>query len=68
LVASGQDLVSVMQAGGWRDPKMPARYTEHLNVMRGGMSRLWRGIDIPAELEARALSALVPNIAGSAES
>jgi site-specific recombinase XerD len=42
LVASGQDLLSVMQAGGWKDPKMPARYTEHLAAMRGGMARLWR--------------------------
>lgn len=42
LVASGQDLLSVMQAGGWKDPKMPARYTEHLAAMRGGMAQLWR--------------------------
>jgi integrase len=41
LVAAGQDLLAVMQAGGWRDPKMPARYTEHLAAMRGGMARLW---------------------------
>ena len=41
LVAAGQDLLSVMQAGGWKDPKMPARYTEHLAAMRGGMARLW---------------------------
>ena len=48
LVASGQDLLSVMQAGGWRDPKMPARYTEHLAAMRGGMARLWgRTVDSP---------------------
>ena len=41
LVAGGQDLLSVMQAGGWKDPKMPARYTEHLAAMRGGMAQLW---------------------------
>jgi integrase/recombinase XerD len=41
LVASGQDLLAVMQAGGWKDPKMPARYTEHLAAMRGGMAQLW---------------------------
>lgn len=41
LVAGGQDLLAVMQAGGWRDPKMPARYTEHLAAMGGGMAQLW---------------------------
>jgi integrase len=45
LVASGQDLLAVMQAGGWKDPKMPARYTEHLAAMRGGMAQLWGRTD-----------------------
>jgi len=55
LVAGGQDLLAVMQAGGWRDPKMPARYTEHLAAMRGGMARLWGRLDAPPDSGANRL-------------
>jgi hypothetical protein len=30
LVAAGADLAAVMQAGRWKTPTMPARYSEHL--------------------------------------
>lgn len=50
LVAAGQDLLAVMQAGGWKDPKMPARYTEHLAAMRGGMAKLWEQSEEPRPL------------------
>jgi integrase len=59
LVASGQDLLAVMQAGGWRDPKMPARYTEHLAAMRGGMARLWGSTDADEAIEASRLMPLI---------
>jgi integrase len=49
LVANGQDLLAVMQAGGWKDPKMPARYTEHLAAMRGGMAQLWGRVALSEE-------------------
>lgn len=55
MVASGLDLLAVMQAGGWKDPKMPARYTEHLAAMRGGMAKLW-GQTNDTVLELPALS------------
>jgi integrase len=42
LVASGADLVAVMQAGGWEDTSMPALYTRRLNALRGGMAQLYR--------------------------
>ncbi|HEY6455427.1 MAG TPA: tyrosine-type recombinase/integrase [Steroidobacteraceae bacterium] len=62
LVASGQDLLSVMQSGGWKDPKMPARYTEHLAAMRGGMAQLWGRMERD---ESSSLAPPVPLIAAS---
>jgi site-specific recombinase XerD len=59
LVAGGQDLLAVMQAGGWKDPKMPARYTEHLAAMRGGMAQLWGRADRAGDLEAAATAPLI---------
>jgi hypothetical protein len=41
LVASGADLLAVMNAGGWKDTKMPALYTRRLSALRGGMARLY---------------------------
>jgi integrase len=42
LVASGADLVAVMQAGGWKGTSMPALYTRQLSALRGGMASLYR--------------------------
>jgi hypothetical protein len=42
LVASGADLVAVMQAGGWKDTSMPALYTRRLNALRGGLAQRYR--------------------------
>ena len=42
LVASGADLVAVMQAGGWKDTGMPALYTRRLSALRGGMAKLYK--------------------------
>jgi hypothetical protein len=30
-----------MNAGGWKDTKMPALYTRRLSALRGGMARLY---------------------------
>jgi integrase len=64
LVAAGQDLLSVMQAGGWTDPKMPARYTEHLAAMRGGMARLWGRLSDSTERVSERLIASPRRIIG----
>ena len=39
LLALNIDLASVMQAGRWRDTRMPMRYGEHVLAARGGMAR-----------------------------
>src|SRR5580692_1127688 len=39
LLALNMDLPSVMQAGRWRDTRMPMRYGEHVLAARGGMAR-----------------------------
>lgn len=41
LLAHGCDLAELMQAGGWKSPTMPARYTERLAVRRGAVARLY---------------------------
>ena len=41
LVASGADLASVMQAGRWKSPTMPARYAERLTARRGAVARFY---------------------------
>lgn len=40
LVADGADLAGVMQAGRWKSPTMPARYTARLEAKRGAVARL----------------------------
>jgi site-specific recombinase XerD len=40
LVASGNDLPAVMQAGRWKTPAMPARYAERLLAGRGAVARM----------------------------
>lgn len=39
LLALNIDLASVMQAGRWRDTRMPMRYGENVLASRGGMAR-----------------------------
>lgn len=39
LVAAGEELAGVMQAGRWRSPMMPARYAEKLEAGRGAVAR-----------------------------
>jgi integrase len=38
-VGAAQDLLSVMQAGRWRDTRMPMRYGERVLASRGAMAR-----------------------------
>ncbi|EWY35816.1 hypothetical protein N825_34205 [Skermanella stibiiresistens SB22] len=45
LVAAGEDLPAVMQAGGWKSPAMVARYTERLQTGRGAVARVRRRRD-----------------------
>ncbi|MFP5512721.1 MAG: tyrosine-type recombinase/integrase [Alphaproteobacteria bacterium] len=40
LLAAGEDLLAVMNAGGWSSPRMPARYGERLLAARGAVARL----------------------------
>ena len=39
LLALNIDLASVMQAGRWRDTRMPMRYGENVLALRGAMAR-----------------------------
>jgi hypothetical protein len=39
LLALNIDLSSVMQAGRWKDTRMPMRYGERVLAARGGMAR-----------------------------
>ncbi len=41
MAAAGIDLVAIMHAGGWKSPEMVMRYIEHMNVLKGGMARLY---------------------------
>jgi len=40
LVAAGIDMPAIMQAGSWKTPERVARYSEQLQVKRGGMAQL----------------------------
>jgi len=40
LVSAGIDMPAVMQAGGWKSPERVARYSEQLQIKRGGMAQL----------------------------
>jgi len=40
LVVAGIDMPAIMQAGGWKTPERVARYSEALQVKRGGMAQL----------------------------
>ena len=40
LVTAGIDMPAIMQAGGWKNPERVARYSEQLQVKRGGMAQL----------------------------
>ena len=39
LLALNIDMASVMQAGRWKDTRMPMRYAEEALAARGGMAR-----------------------------
>jgi hypothetical protein len=36
----GMDTLAIMQAGRWKDSRMPARYSARLNARRGSMAKL----------------------------
>lgn len=40
LMAAGCSLPEIMNAGGWKSPSMPGRYTENLALRRGAMAKL----------------------------
>jgi len=40
LVSAGIDMPAIMQAGGWKNPERVARYSEQLQIKRGGMAQL----------------------------
>jgi len=40
LLALNLDMASVMQAGRWRDTRMPMRYGEKVLAQRGGTARV----------------------------
>lgn len=40
LVAAGIDMPAIMQAGSWTTPERVARYSEQLQVKRGGMAQV----------------------------
>jgi hypothetical protein len=40
MATAGIDLVSIMQAGGWKTPNMVARYIERLNARSGAAAKL----------------------------
>ena len=40
LVAADHGISDVMQAGGWKTPRMVARYSEHQTARRGAMAIL----------------------------
>jgi hypothetical protein len=42
LVAGGADLAAVMQAGRWKTPTMPARYSEHLLAAKGAVAQYYQ--------------------------
>ena len=42
LVAAGSDLAAVMQAGRWKTPAMPARYSEHLLAAKGAVVQYYQ--------------------------
>ena len=43
LVRSGAELASLMTAGRWRSPRMPALYTRNERVTRGAVARYYGG-------------------------
>lgn len=42
LLAGGQDVLGIMQSGGWTDPRMPKKYTQELLATDSAMARLLR--------------------------
>ena len=63
LVRSGAELASLMTAGRWRSPRMPALYTRNERVKRGAVARYYgsRGKFSRTEEEEK------PGMAGGAD-
>ncbi len=40
LLAAGEDLLGMMNAGAWKNPRMPARYGERLLASRAAVARV----------------------------
>ena len=40
MASVGMDTLAIMQAGRWKDSRMPARYSARLNARKGGMAKL----------------------------
>jgi integrase len=40
LLVHGSDLPEMMQAGGWKSPMMPARYSQRLKAKQGAMAKM----------------------------
>jgi integrase len=40
MASAGLDTLAIMQAGRWKDSRMPARYAARLNARRSGMAKL----------------------------
>ena len=50
LQEHGASLPEIMDAGGWRSPSMPARYTRQARADRSGMARMMARIAAPAPI------------------
>ena len=55
LAAAGVELPALMNAGRWKSPKMPARYTEGQAAGRGAVARYYRerGVRTPLKQDQR---------------
>jgi hypothetical protein len=46
LAASGIDLTSIMQYGGWKNPRTPRYYTRELAAQESGMAGMMKSREI----------------------
>ncbi len=42
MAATGADFDAIMYAGGWKSPDMVMRHIEYMDVLKSGMTRLYR--------------------------